>query len=372
MFNHNHYVPVLKWKRGERTALENLNPSLKEHLTPLIEIQPVPFDHQNEMFSKSLDEHLIKVGEEVKIAWNNKKSVFVDIDTLYHNEDFSDETLESGEHPLEFVIKAIEENETSVIPVTGIYRTDAFHSAVKDVYNIYKRGVCIRLEESDLSDLNKLQQDLDSLMAYLSIEAANVDIILDYKQILPPKKDEHTNNLILTLARFPQLKMWRTLTLISTAYPKTLQQIPTSSNGSLPRTEWSIYNTLRDLELPRIPSFGDYTITNPDFVNINPRFLTIAAGVRYTTQSEFLIFRGRSVKNNGFKQMVQICKDVVAHPGYYGPDFSQGDKNIFDCSNEDTTTGSAEKWVTAGINHHLTVVAYAFSTQFAVSTADLP
>ena len=37
MFDHTHYVPVLRWKQAEQHALRDLFPSVKSKLTPFIE-----------------------------------------------------------------------------------------------------------------------------------------------------------------------------------------------------------------------------------------------------------------------------------------------------------------------------------------------
>jgi len=44
MFDHRHYVPVVKWKRGERVALRNLTSDVREKITPLIELLPKHFE----------------------------------------------------------------------------------------------------------------------------------------------------------------------------------------------------------------------------------------------------------------------------------------------------------------------------------------
>lgn len=358
MFNENHYVPVLKWKRGERTALEKLDSSLKEILTPLIEIQPIPFDHKKGVFSKTLDDHLSEVGKHVKTAWNVKKSLFVDVNVIYENEDFSEDTLQTGEHPVEFLFNDLEAQGIQAIPVTGILRHQAFHDAIKVINHDHRRGICLRLEESDLSDLKSLHRNIKAFLDFFEEEVKNIDIILDYKQILPQHEDTHINNIILLLAQFPHLNEWRTITLTSTAYPKTLQKVPTNSNGTLPRTEWDVYKKIRGLSLARHPAFGDYNITHPEFVNLDPRIINMAAGIRYTKESKYHIFRGIGVKNNGFSQMVNICTDLVNDPCYCGSTFSFGDQEIYDCANSvRPTNGNAETWVTAGINHHLTLVA---------------
>lgn len=48
MFNINHYVPVLRWKRAEEKALLELDNEVKSKLTPLIELIPRDF----QFFSK--------------------------------------------------------------------------------------------------------------------------------------------------------------------------------------------------------------------------------------------------------------------------------------------------------------------------------
>ncbi|KIL45743.1 beta family protein [Jeotgalibacillus soli] len=370
MLSKDHYVPILKWKRGERSALENVSSDLKNNMTPLIEIQPVPFDHPSGDFSKSLDEHLSNIGEQVQTSWNQSSPVFVDLNTLYNNEDFTDDSLSTGNHFVEFVVSEIESKGIPAIPVTGIFRYVEFHQAVKDVNNSYQHGVCIRLVESDLVDISVLRVNIDNLINFLEIEKESVDIILDYKQILSQTEQSHLNNLILTIAQLPYLQEWRSLILASTAYPSNLRQIPTNSNGTLPRTEWTVYQSLRNTGLARIPSFSDYNISHPDFVNLDPRIINMAAGIKYTTANEYLIFRGIGVKNNGFGQMVHLCQQVLNHPSYYGRTFSAGDEYIYNCANSVNSPGNAERWVNVGVNHHLTLVAYDLANQHAVSTVD--
>lgn len=43
MFDTNRYVPILRWKRGEKIALRHLQPVDKVIVTPLIELVPTNF-----------------------------------------------------------------------------------------------------------------------------------------------------------------------------------------------------------------------------------------------------------------------------------------------------------------------------------------
>lgn len=370
MFDNKEYVPILKWKRGERTALEKLNHHLKHHMTPLLEIQPIPYDFKKGDFKKSLDEHLANIGVTVKESWGLEKPIFVDAFTIYDNEDFdSDTKLLNDKHPLEFIVESIESNDTPVVPVTGLLRYPEFNTAIKRVVDTFQRGVCIRLTSDDLADLEALKSDLEQLTKDLNLSKNAVDIVLDYKHVNDKQRTALLQNLILVIAQFPFLHEWRTFTISATSIPRTLG-ISTNSTGSITRTEWLVYKQIKNSGLSRIPSFSDYNINNPDFVNIDPRFMKIAAGVKYTIPNEFLIHRGSVIKNNGFGQMTAITQALIQHKDYAGPSFSYGDQYIFDCAHGGAT-GSPEYWVIVGVNHHLTHVVNALANLYGFSISDL-
>ncbi|TQR27212.1 hypothetical protein C7Y47_23465 [Lysinibacillus sphaericus] len=121
----------------------------------------------------------------------------------------------------------------------------------------------------------------------------------------------------------------------------------------------------------RKPSFGDYNITHPDFVDLDPRIINVAAGIRYTYDDKFYIFRGVGVKSKGFAQMLNICNDVIKHSCYRGNTFSFGDQEIYNCANQTRSCGNSETWVTAGINHHLTNVSNDISSLPSTSVVHL-
>lgn len=45
MFDHKHYVPIIRWKQGERIALRELFPEDKVRLTPLIQLTSDAIDN---------------------------------------------------------------------------------------------------------------------------------------------------------------------------------------------------------------------------------------------------------------------------------------------------------------------------------------
>ena len=47
MFDTNHYVPILRWKAGERVALREVRAEDRKRITPLIEIPKKIFEENN-------------------------------------------------------------------------------------------------------------------------------------------------------------------------------------------------------------------------------------------------------------------------------------------------------------------------------------
>ncbi|MDT9719647.1 beta family protein [Paenibacillus sp. ClWae2A] len=372
MFSSEHYVPVIKWKRGERTALEHLSSTTRDRITPLLEIQPVPYDHRTGNFTKTIDDHLSSIGRDLNNCWKSKNPVFVDSDTIYDNVDFEDDNLASGQHPLEFIIDLIENEGIPAIPVTGTARDASYQAAVYDIVQKHQRGVCIRIYEEQLDDINQLESEINNLLSIGHINKSDTDLVIDFEQITPSKETAIYNQIINTLIQFPDITTWRTITVCATSIPKTYSKtIKKFSSGTMPRAEWSIYSKIVKTNLIRKPSFGDYTITNPNFVNLEPWFLSnIVSSLKYTCNNDFWVHRGDLIAN-GFSSMRNICSNVVSDPRFSGQNFSFGDSFIFNCANGGAT-GNLESWVVAGVNHHLTKVADDLSNLPSTSRTGSP
>ena len=64
-FDHRHYVPCLRWKQGEYQAVLQLPISTKRLFTPLIEVPEIGWDFENEIETKTIDEHLAPFAKRI-------------------------------------------------------------------------------------------------------------------------------------------------------------------------------------------------------------------------------------------------------------------------------------------------------------------
>jgi hypothetical protein len=163
----------------------------------------------------------------------------------------------------------------------------------------------------------------------------------------------------------PELSEWRTFTIAIGHFPKDLTGFPVGEH-LLPRLDWRYWRdqVTSSQGLPRIPSYGDYTIQHPVFGE-PPAFPNFSASIRYTTTEDWVIMRGEGVRNvggPGYAQWpanaVMLCKRAE----YCGADFSDGDRYIRERSVLSSKPGTAETWLRAGINHHLTFVVRQIAT----------
>ncbi|MCD1159201.1 beta family protein [Peribacillus frigoritolerans] len=369
LFKQNQYIPIIRWKRGEQTALKELDPKIKNSITPVIEIPPIDWDFENEMPKKTIDKHLLKVAEQLSVCWNNPNPLFIDASQVCIEDD---EVMVTGEHPLEYIFSLLTAANISAVPVASFANGNNYHKATKAVLTKYQTGFGIRLKEQDFDDID---HTLEWFTKNYNINSNDIDLIVDYDYI-DPKSAVRTANLILgSLLSIPDINSWRTFSLVTAAMPDNLSKIPTGTDGAFPRSEWTIFKKIYKSTLTRYPAFGDYIISNPEYKQIDPRFIKMAAGIRYTTPEEYLIFRGYSVtspKHGKWKQTQGLCQRIVSHPLYYGRNYSYGDQYIDYCVSGSVSTGRAETWRTVGTNHHLTLVVKELSNFHASSIVGSP
>ncbi|PFO37021.1 beta family protein [Bacillus cereus] len=366
MFNQEHYVPIIRWKRGEQTALSELNPQLKNNMTPVIEIPPIDWDFENDCPKKSIDEHLKNFIAQLKDSWNNPNVIFIDALQICLDDD---EVMADTTHPLESIFQALSQESIRAIPVTSKERGTNYQKAVNSIIKTFNTGYAIRVSEEDLDDLEPI---IEKFLYELECPPEEIDIIIDYKYIDPKTPIGRITKFVVgSIHSLPYVEKWRTLTFTATAFPENLSEFASGTDGSIPRIEWTIYQKLFNTKLPRYPAFGDYIISNPEYTKIDPRFMRMSANIRYTADNEYLIFRGFSVTNPKYGKWQQtrgLSQRVISHAKYSGKDYSYGDQYIYDCAHNQTGTGNAETWRTIGTNHHLTLVINELSNFHASLT----
>ena len=260
-----------------------------------------------------------------------------------------------GQHPLEFLFEEFRNYNLIGIPVIKCISDQNYKDVVRNVINTDNQGVCIRVKDDDLLDL---EDELEELTEDIGIDRDQADLIIDLEYISPNDSNKNLLSLRNILRAIPNISDWQSITVCATSFPENTSSIDRNTTGQIERGEWTLWNNLfsRKSKLKIMPNYGDYAISNPAPLKLDPKLMRMSANIRYTANNDFLIFKGISIQKGKWTQVQSLCKKIISHPQYCGKTFSWGDEYIFDCASGNKSTGNAETWRRVGTNHHLTFV----------------
>lgn len=360
MFDHRHYVPILKAKKGELDALSDVAADVKAALTPLIEVPEIPWDFEEEAPLKTIDKHIEKLAKKLTDAWHDVRPFFVDMPWWEHG----DSLMADGSHPLQWLGDQCHAAGLHLIPVTGPARDAAYQHAAHAVVARHHHGLCIRIEPDDFDRLfENPSAVLDALRGPLPFQ--EVDILIDMRAITEDLIPTVRYGVLAAVRSIPHVTSWRTLTLASSAFPKNLSGF-TVGFGSVERADYGLWQAITaNRGLVRKPTFADYAIQAPEIDDIDPRVMRMSASLRYTHDNEWVIGKGRNVRDHTYEEYRRICQLLVQRQEFSGAGYSAGDDYMQGCAAGAGTPGNATTWRWVGTNHHLTFVV----RQLAAATA---
>ena len=117
------------------------------------------------------------------------------------------------------------------------------------------------------------------------------------------------------IVQYPLAKLFA-----ASSFPENLSDVA-STVSTLPRREWQLWQTLQrrpDRLRRRDLIYSDYAIAHPIPRELDPRTMRLSASIRYTAPEEWLIMKGRNVRQYGFEQYFELCRMLIGRPEYYG------------------------------------------------------
>ena len=339
------YVPVLKVKRGEKRALLDIHTGLKQQITPLLEIVELTDD---KTLTKHLDTAFSNLADSIRLY----PRVFLDCRELQPEYPQS-----SGD-----VFRRASTEGIIFIPVTGISRNG---DDVNAAMNHRQHGLALRLTRQDLEG-GRLSRNLLSFLHSQGLAMQEIDLIVDLGAL-----DE--DGLIVPgvaalsdafLREVPSHQVWRTLTISSCAFPRSMGGVQNSSHLFEERSDWVAWRDYlhrRSQQLQRLPVYSDCVIQYPAGVEgFDPRFMRASPTVRYAWSDYWLLIKG--VNPNVMRashQFPDLATSLVyghLRQHFYGARHCSGCASIQQCADGAPRHGSAEVWRRYGTIHHITRV----------------
>ena len=360
------YVPILKGKEGEYAALEALSPEIRSTLLPLIEIPAIPQDFATNLPAKNMDDYIKDIPDKLKRSCSTMP-MYLDLPWFGERE-----TVSSGETAFEAILSRGHALGVQSIPVISRESTQAALAAAKRHALTSGLGSCIRLLVEDFEEEVDLDAEVRRLISSgTSGDVRTTDLIIDLED-LGASAGRAALMARSIFSMIPEKDGWRRMVLAAASFPEDLSDVSAATTALLPRHEWDLWKTLqrKPSALPRRDLiFGDYAMAHPIGKTLDPRTMRMSANIRYTTEDQWLVIKGRNVRQFGFSQYFDLCRILVEHEAYSGRTYSWGDGYIADCAEATQGPGNATTWRKVGVNHHITLVARGLASLRPVVSA---
>ncbi len=337
-----HYVPVLKVKRGEKKALQLIASTLQHRITPLLEIV-VRKDNT------TVDNHLNTAFRNLADSVRPYSRCFLDVR----------EIAPDGPAAAAEVFHRASAEGIVFTPVTGVSRSVDVTAALSHGTH----GVALRLSLDEFED-GRLTSSLPAFMTRYGLAPEGTDLIVDLGPV------EHlvaAGMIALTsafLAEVPHHLRWRTFTVSASAFPSSMGRVSRNSYDLAERAEWiswrdNLHSRRRDLQ--RLPTFSDCAIQHPIGVEgFDPRIMQVSASIRYTVPDYWLLIKGESTRlTPPATQFPALAMQLVyghLSPYFDGPGHCHGCAGVKASADDAPGLGSAEAWRRLGTIHHITTV----------------
>ncbi len=337
------YIPILRWKAGEKNCLENLSPDVASKIIPFVEVSP-PTDSSTD---EAAEKKLSKLISSFNISWENKPFYLYLSDDWYAGADSPNDISEIYKD----LFKSI--NHSKAIPAFDI--TDEIN--ISNATNLTTtNGICLRISGGNFE---LLKQSLKNYVKNSWITPQNTDLLIDLKYIgeeIYPKKAVLTT----AISDIPNIGNYRRIIIASCSFPKDISTLRSDVVNEFKRYEATIHEISLDLQSKFAFNYvyADYGSMNLNEVTFAP-YMVPNFKIKYSTSDKYLIVKGLSLKKGGLElsNVIASCRLLVNHSQYSGENFSYGDKVIAATANgTNTKSGNLTNWVGYSFNHHITLI----------------
>lgn len=325
------YVPVLKWKAGEKDALVHLEPEIKANIRPLIELTP----------------DTIERGAPLSVSTHWQDLYYFDV------------SLESELIETEFIeLVSSCEDLNKMIPV--IHFDDSYQKMV-ELYHLSSNGLALRVSIEDA-----ISKNFSSTLVEISnfIPLNQIDFILNVQEIDANDIKQKIFLAGTVINNTNALNDFRNIILTSGSFPASLSDCTIHEISQIERLEIKFYHSVIEMvSLPII--FSDYPINHWSYFAFKPG-IRPSFNIRYTTDTSYLVYKGFTIQNGGLNisNVVAGCVAITNHPLYLGRHYSWADNVIYlKASEQITQPGNLTTWRSIGANHHITLTANQFANQ---------
>ena len=339
-FGPNHYVPVLKVKRGEKASLKALEP-FHSRITPLMEIV-----ERKESISPTVGDHLNTSFKNLAESLQLYPMCFLDLR----------EIAPDGASAAATAFQRAKDEGIAFVPVTGVTRNVDVSAAMEH----REHGLALRVTRSEFES-GSLPRGINRFLTRYSLAPEEIDLIVDLgavDEMIPIGVMALTD---LFLRDIPHYIQWRTLTLSACAFPKSMGVVDRNSHAFIVRSDWMAWRDglyANRAGIDRLPTYSDCVIQHPKGVEgFDPIIMQVSASIRYTLEEHWLLVKGESTRRTPpsiqFPSLASQLVYGILRGRFAGQNHCSGCSSIEDSANGAPRLGSADVWRRIGTIHHI-------------------
>jgi len=324
------YVPILRSKAGEATALQNLSAANKARMFPLIHISAKPPS---------------AFATKIAVSWAKLPMA---LDGLFYA------GVMGSTAQFTKIFHELGKGGVRVIPSVECDSPAPYVAAIKGLIGRYAPGLVI----------TATPRHLPTLVAWVAAEGwkpADVDLVINVGVISAYGASLVVPVVISAIQSYiPSLSPWRSVTLASSAAPKDFGALSSGLN-LIARDDWHLWQRVSS-QVPFQLDYGDYGVAHPDLTEPPGAAMARATvSARYTLDDEWMFIKGSPIGGQRGKPMpaqyTAHAKALAALPQFGGLAACWADQRIQQIVAGKGTSGSRQTWVEIGANRHLSLVA---------------
>lgn len=343
------YVPFLKYKVNEVSALSTLDDSEKKLITPFFDLPRT--DVMNELSLKILIDKAYR-----KYELHLKKLPYFYID----NFDIDDRIKINGADNYAYLLETF--SGSNLIPVIGIDRENGRNDVVIDSKKngvIKSDSVALRLVSDDIISYALIEDEIEEIFNALGECFNKLHLIIDNRVCNNIDTDDSADLIIKFLKDITNNTQFERIVITGSSIPASIRDLlEPNSSLTIDRAELKIFSKVSD-KLPSV-IVGDYTTVSPLYSDtIIKRELmrrVTAPKIMYSYNMQMHIMRGGAIEGHirGTKQYNDLSARLIKEVFFRGKDYSFGDKYLYEKAinvGSDATPSTIPKGL---INAHMT------------------
>ena len=340
------YMPLLKWKQGERLALKNLASSQWESIVPLIELQPIVAAPDRDSLRSALPNYLAKIAKEMAQAIPNDKPLVIDVRHVAPGYPGQLGLLKTVCAQLEKVAKR------RVFPVLSeaVVSRHAADLSVIDGFDEYVLRI-----QTPLIKAAQVQAVVKQVVGS-GIAKGRLHVVVDQYSIV---NEDPKARLAMVRPYIDEAlaAACASTTVVGGSFPANLIGFKQGMQD-LPRVEWAVWRALKKSPSHASLRYGDYTVSNPAPVpDMDPKMVNPSVAIRYAAPDHWRLFKAGGFKKGKPNQYQNLCVLLLGDSVYCGAAFSFGDDCYDKAANAKLGNGNPSSWRRDATSHHLVLTA---------------